>query len=109
MFGIWKTTFENPITVDNWLDAKCTCKSFLKNNLCKHNIGLAAHEKIIKIPDVAKNVPISQKRKRGRPSKSKHALEKQPIQKSTKHAKKKSNSSKKVNNGNKIKFKLLAK
>jgi len=45
----------------------------------KHIIGLAAFEKLIKIPSAAKSVPISQKPKRDRPGLAKGAYVLQPI------------------------------
>jgi hypothetical protein len=41
---------------------------------CKHIFGLAGRLGYDKFPAVAKNIPIGQKRKRGRPSKCKKAL-----------------------------------
>ena len=52
----------------------CTCPSWLKKKLCKHVIALSATLRIIEIPEVARRVPIGQKRKRGRPSLAAPAL-----------------------------------
>ena len=42
--------------------------------MCKHVIGLAIRLKLAKPPAAAKDVPIGQKRRRGRPSKDTKAL-----------------------------------
>jgi hypothetical protein len=42
--------------------------------MCKHRIGLAIRLKSAKPPPAAKEIPIGQKRKRGRPNKSSKAL-----------------------------------
>ena len=57
------------INVDNWREATCTCPNFLKNYICKHSLGMAIHLKALNcvVPAIAKNIPIGQKRRRGRP------------------------------------------
>ena len=45
-----------------------------KYYICKHIIGLAARYKLCSIPLEAKNIPLGQKRKRGRVAKAKKAL-----------------------------------
>ena len=77
-FSIWCTRF--PINVDstNWLNGRCSCPFFFKNNQCKHLIALAASLKLVTIPDCAKTVPIGQKRAPGRPMKARRALERMP-------------------------------
>ena len=47
---------------------------FLKNSVCKHNLGMLIRLKLISVPLVAKTVPLGQLRKRGRPRKAKKAL-----------------------------------
>ena len=42
--------------------------------MCKHIIGLAIRLKSAKPPPAAKDVPIGEKRKRGRPKQAKKAL-----------------------------------
>ena len=42
--------------------------------MCKHIIGLAIRLKAAKPPLAVKDIPIGQKRKRGRPNKSSKAL-----------------------------------
>ncbi len=73
--GIWCTTLNN----ENYLKSTCTCPSFFNHYICKHIIGVAAMAKIIKIPSTAKTMDIGQKPARGRPSKTKKALERQPM------------------------------
>jgi hypothetical protein len=62
----------------NWKNSSCSCKSFFKNYICHHIVGLAYRYKLIVIPENAKTVPISKKRPRGRPAKRKPALFYQP-------------------------------
>ena len=59
---------------NKWRDATCTCPQFLKHYICKHIVGIASRLKYIKIISEAKNVPIGEKRKRGRPRKATRAL-----------------------------------
>lgn len=69
------TTFKHPITADNWRSGECDCGNFFKNFVCEHLIGVALRWQIVNAPDEAKIVTIEQKRKRGRPAKSKPALQ----------------------------------
>jgi hypothetical protein len=62
------------MTDDDWEKATCTCPIFLKQYVCKHILGIAIRLKMYSIPDVAKSVPIGEKRKRGRPALAKKAL-----------------------------------
>jgi hypothetical protein len=57
-----------------WQEGKCTCPCFLKKYMCKHIIGLAIRLKLAKPPPAAKDVPIGEKRRRGRSRKSTKAL-----------------------------------
>lgn len=50
-----------------WESASCNCPIFLKEYVCKHSIGFAIRKKKIDVPPVAKNIPIGEKHKRGRP------------------------------------------
>ena len=69
-FCVWIIKFfEN-----DWLYSTCTCPNFLKKYKCKHLIALAIRLKLVSPPDAVKQVPIGQKRKRGRPKKSTMAL-----------------------------------
>ena len=55
-------------------DSTCTCPYFSKKTICKHVLGMQIRMKLITVPEEAKQIPLGQKRKRGRPSKSKRAL-----------------------------------
>ena len=62
---IWCTIVDK----DDWKKkSSCTCPYFMKNYLCKHIIGIANRRKLpgATIPEQAKNIPLGQKRKRGR-------------------------------------------
>ncbi|RNA42106.1 hypothetical protein BpHYR1_033748 [Brachionus plicatilis] len=53
-----------------------SCRWYIKNNICKHSIGIS---RILNIPECeiplsAKNIPIAEKRKPRRPAKAKQAL-----------------------------------
>lgn len=52
----------------------CSCPYFTKKNQCKHSVGMLIKRKEVEVPEEAKNIPLGQKRKRGRPSKAKKAL-----------------------------------
>jgi hypothetical protein len=47
---------------------------FFKQLCCKHIVGIAIRLKHALPPPEAKNIPIGEKRKRGRPAKAKKAL-----------------------------------
>jgi len=70
---IWKMEMEG----EDWESATCTCPSYWKNYICKHILGIAIRLNIFSVIPAAKNVPLGQKRKRGRPAKAKKALLKQ--------------------------------
>lgn len=58
-----------------WLtDSTCSCKTFQKEFLCKHLIGLAFYNKLKKCPEEGNSTIISQKPKRGRMALAKSAL-----------------------------------
>lgn len=69
-FKIWIVTIEDK----NWETGVCSCPNFFKRFICKHLVGIAIRLKYAKPPPAAKNVPIGQKRKRGRPKLTKKAL-----------------------------------
>ena len=71
-FAVWITTL--PQDQAKWKDGVCTCPAFFKDYLCKHILGLAIRRKDVKPPPAAKQIPIGQKRKRGRPIKATKAL-----------------------------------
>lgn len=66
--------FPKPFTKENWLEGNCSCKDFFKNFICQHVIGISLRMKYVIAPDEAKNIPLGQKRKRGRPALAKAAL-----------------------------------
>ena len=59
---------------ETWREGTCTCPNFLKKYMCKHLIGMAIRLKLAKPPPAAKNVPINEKRRRGRPKFATKAL-----------------------------------
>ena len=64
------------LDAENWINGKCSCPYFQKNYKCKHLLGLS-HSKGLDgadISDAAKQIPLNQKRPRGRPEKAKPAL-----------------------------------
>nr|XP_049693186.1 uncharacterized protein LOC110379661 [Helicoverpa armigera] len=65
-----KTTLPNL----DWQKGSCDCPEFFNRYVCKHVLGLAIRLKLTTPPLEAKRIPIGQKRKRGRPAKSKPAL-----------------------------------
>ena len=61
---------------ENWKLGICNFSWFLKNYSCRHIICLAVIlDPAVKFPDYAKQIPIGQASKRGRPSAIKSALE----------------------------------
>lgn len=70
-----RVTFNMPVTAENWIDGKCDCGNFFKEYICEHVIGVALRLKCVNAPVEAKTIPIGQKRKRGRPAKSRPALQ----------------------------------
>ena len=70
-FSIWCTKLNR----DDFRKSTCTCPSYFKHYICKHIIGIAAIEKLIKIPCQAKSLPIGAKPKPGRPPAAKKALQ----------------------------------
>jgi hypothetical protein len=71
-FGIWKTTLSN--IESEWKNGFCNCPNFLKEYICKHIVGISIRLKFCKPPPAAKDVPLGEKRKRGRPRKATKAL-----------------------------------
>lgn len=78
-FSLNDTSFNYPISRENWLSAECDCKDFFKLYMCRHicNSIYAIRRKCITAPAEAKTIPIGQKRKPGRPRKAKKALARQ--------------------------------
>ena len=62
--AIWLVIFSG----DDWKNGSCTCPVFLKSYICKHLLGIAIFKKLLIVPDIAKAIPIGQKRKRDRKS-----------------------------------------
>jgi len=67
---LWKVVMESA----DWENASCTCRNFQKEFICKHTLGVAIRTKLYNVRPQAKDVPIGQKRKRGRPKKCAKAL-----------------------------------
>lgn len=74
-FEIVHVKFNYPVSAENWNYACCDCAMCFKQYVCEHIVGIAIRLKIVEAPVEAKNVPLGQKRKRGRPAKSKPALQ----------------------------------
>lgn len=74
-FGLVHTKFDYPISAENWNFGCCDCAMGFKQFVCEHIVGIALRLKLVEAPIEAKNVPLGQKRKRGRPAKSKPALQ----------------------------------
>ena len=71
-FKVWITQL--PIDGNQWKNGRCTCPSYLKTYMCKHIVGLALRLRYVRAPPAAKDVPIGEKRKLGRPKKATRAL-----------------------------------
>lgn len=67
-------TFPTPFNRLTWEKGQCDCADFFKKYMCMHIVGIALRMKFVEAPPEAKNVPIGQKRKRGRPALAKAAL-----------------------------------
>jgi hypothetical protein len=59
---------------DNWKLSVCSCNSWSKNFICCHVIYVAVKERLAFYPEIAKDLPISKKGKRGRPPLNANAL-----------------------------------
>lgn len=62
------------VPVEKWIEGTCNCPAFFKNFMCKHVVGIAIRLRLLEVPFEAKQIPIGQKRKRGRPKLAKKAL-----------------------------------
>ena len=71
-FSVWIVSLVSKS--DTWREGTRTCSNFLKKYMCRHLIGMAIRWKLAKLPTVAKNVPINEKRRRGRPKFATKAL-----------------------------------
>lgn len=76
-FHFSTTRFPYPLNKTNWQQGICDCYDYLKYFICSHILGIALRMKFTTAPIEAKNIPIGEKRKRGRPEKAKNALTKQ--------------------------------
>lgn len=76
-FAVVHTTFDYPITPDNWIHGICDCADGFKLFVCEHMVGIALRKKVAFAPSEAKTIPIGQKRKPGRPPKPKPGLQMQ--------------------------------
>lgn len=74
-FAYYDIVFPSPLNKHNWLEGRCDCEKFYKLFICQHIIGIALRLKLTNVRDEAKNVPLGAKRKRGRPTKAKAALQ----------------------------------
>ena len=70
-FNIW--IVDMPVN-KNWIESTCSCPQFFKGYICRHVVGQAIRLKLVTPPPAAKNIPIGQKRKRGRPKLASRAL-----------------------------------
>lgn len=64
-----KNTFMGWSTIvpeNNWIEGSCNCPVYLKHFMCKHFIGIAIRRQLLEVPFETKQIPIGQKRKRGR-------------------------------------------
>ena len=70
-FSVWIVTFPNDA---DWINGSCTCRDYFKKYVCKHMVELTIRNKLVKVPLAAKQVPIGEKRSRGRPKLATQAL-----------------------------------
>lgn len=73
-FAVFHTSFDYPVAAENWVFGDCDCENGFKLFVCEHMIGIALRLKAVTAPIQAKTIPIGQKRKPGRPKKSRPAL-----------------------------------
>ena len=69
-FNMWIVKMEN----SDPNSTTCTCPVFAKDYVCKHSIGVGIRLRLLTVPENCKGVYIGQKRKRGKPQRSKAAL-----------------------------------
>lgn len=75
VFKGWSTRVSEDSEIQ--INSNCNCPSFLANYMCKHIVGIAICLKIFEPRLEARQVPVGEKRKRGRPKLAKKALLKQ--------------------------------
>ena len=75
-FGYWKITIKSNANESNWKKSTCTSPIFYKQYICKHIIAICILLNKVgsQMPFAAKNLPIGQKRKAGRPAHAALAL-----------------------------------
>lgn len=67
-------TFPTPFNRSTWEKGYCDCSDYFKKYICMHVVGIALRMKYVEAPPEAKNLPIGQKRRRGRPALAKGAF-----------------------------------
>ena len=79
-FGYWKITIDKDANETSWKKSTCTCPIYLKQYICKHIISICIALKKVgnQLPPAAKNVPVGDTRKPGRPRLAVFALLEQP-------------------------------
>ena len=78
-FGLWKVSMPDDATTEDWMvKGACTCPVYFKAYICKHLVALALTLELAKAPLAARNVPLGEKRKPGRPAHAVLALLHQP-------------------------------
>ena len=63
---------------DSWTNSKCSCKEGMKLYKCSHVISLASRLGLASFETIARQLPLTHKRKRGQPCKTVSALMRQP-------------------------------
>lgn len=74
--SIYTMTFSDE-TVNEWINAECTCPSYTKDNMCKHILAVAYRMNALCAPDsLLKKIetPAPKKNPVGRPKKATKAL-----------------------------------
>lgn len=63
------------LSMNDWkMSSNCSCPVFFKQHMCKHIIALAAKENLFEFPEMANPVLLAPRRKAGRITKAKKAL-----------------------------------
>ena len=63
---------------DEWENSTCTCRDWHKTLKCNHIIALASRLKKCSFAAIAYSIPLTVKRRRGKPASTKPALQRQP-------------------------------
>ena len=75
--SFWTVCVSNDCCKENFMipnNIICDCPIFSKEFVCKHFVYIAVNLEFISVPDNAKSIPISEKRKRGRPTLARRAF-----------------------------------